>query len=73
MAYVSYGLNKGNEAASSPIEIAIGSDDGGAGNDVTLCFNQAVHLTTKDVILICEAFIRRLEDSNYGPTDVLNI
>ena len=73
MAYISYGLDKGEEAATYPIEITIGTDDGGAANDVTLCFNQAVNLTTKDVILILEAFARRLEDSSYGPADVLNI
>lgn len=73
MAYISYGLNKGEEAATYPIDITIGTNNGGGGNDVTLCFNQAVSLTTKDVILILEAFARRLEDSSYGPADTLNL
>ena len=64
MAYISYGLDDGSEAANAPIQIAIGTDDGGAGNNVTLCINQAAGLRTQDVILIVQAFIRRLEDSS---------
>jgi hypothetical protein len=72
MAYVSYGLNR-NIAYMNPALIDIGTDDGGAGNDVTLCFNLAKALTTEDIILILAAFQRRLENGAYGPSDVLNI
>ena len=70
MAYVSYGLDRG--AQDQPEDIAIGTDDGGNGNNVTLCFDLTKSLTTKDVILICQAFIRRLE-GNEGTVDILNV
>jgi hypothetical protein len=72
MAYVSYGLNR-NIDQMNPFTITIGTDDGGNGNNVTLCMDLAVALTTEDVILILNAFIRRLEDGAYGPSDLLNI
>lgn len=71
MAFVSYGLNRG--ADQSPDQIAIGSDDGGAGNDVTLAFDLTKSLTTEDVVLILEAFKRRLLDGRLGPADITNI
>lgn len=72
MAFVSYGLNR-NGSYMTPAEITIGSDNGGGGNDVTLCFDLTKELTTEDIALILDAFKRRLEDSGYGPADVLNI
>jgi len=70
MAYVSYGLDR--NAEDQPEDITIGTDDGGNGNNVTLCFDLTKSLTTHDVVLICQAFIRRLE-GNEGPADILNI
>lgn len=72
MAYVSYGLDR-NATSYEPDAITIGTDDGGNGNNVTLCINQAASLNTTDVILICQAFIRRLERGDRGPADLLNI
>ena len=72
MAYVSYGLNR-NIDQMNPATITTGTDDGGNGNNVTLCIDLTKALTTEDVILICQAFIRRLEDGAYGPADLTNI
>lgn len=78
MAYVSYSLNKGQE--DQPLDIVIGTDDGGGVYDVTLAFNAAATggtggsgiITTKEIILICQAFIRRLE-TQQGQADLGNI
>lgn len=72
MAYVSYGLNR-NGPLMTPTEINIGTDDGGNANNVTLCMDLTKALTTEDVILILDAFKRRLEDGRLGPADLLNI
>jgi hypothetical protein len=72
MAYVSFGLNR-NIAQMNPATIDVGTDDGGNGNNVTLCMDLAAALTIEDVILILQAFTRRLEDGRYGPADLLNI
>ena len=64
MAFVSFGLNRG--ADDQPDKIALGTDDGGAGNDITLCINQAAGLTRQEVVLACEAMIRKLEDGRYA-------
>ena len=66
MAYVSLGLNRG--ADQSPDAIAVGTDDGGAGNNVTVCINKAASLTREDVILILQAIERRLEDGRFDDT-----
>lgn len=72
MAYISYGLDRGGDMMN-PDAITLGTDDGGNGNNVTLCINQAASLTTEDVIIILSAFQRRLETGDRGPADVVNI
>lgn len=72
MAYISYGLDRGGPQMN-PDDITLGTDDGGGANNVTLCINQAVSLTTEDVILIIAAFQRRLETGDRGPADLVNI
>lgn len=72
MAYISYGLDRGGPQMN-PDDITIGTDDGGNGNNVTLCMNLAANLTTEDVILILAAFQRRLETGDRGPADLVNI
>ncbi len=69
MAFVSYGLNRG--ADQSPDAITVGTDNGGGGNDVTLCYDKTKALTHNDIIEITKAFIRRLEDGRN--TDLPNI
>ena len=64
MAYVSFGLDRG--ADDQPDKIALGTDDGGAGNNVTLCMNQAASLTRTEVLLILDAFKRKIEDGRYA-------
>lgn len=70
MASVSYGLNRGTD--QSPDAITIGSV-AASGNDVVLSIDKTKSLNTEDVILICQAFIRRLEDGRLGPADIVNI
>ena len=70
MAYVSYGVDRGDK--DQPQDIHIGTDDGGAAHNVTLCYDLTASLTTEDIILACQAFIRRLEGSE-GSVDALNI
>jgi hypothetical protein len=70
MAYVSYGLNRGFYE-SEPDKISIGTDDGGAGNHVTLAMDKTKGLTRLDVIKILEAFVRRLEDERFN--DIVNV
>lgn len=72
MAYVSYGLNRGG-SQMNPSEITIGSDDGGNGNNVTLCFDLTKSLSCEDIVEILEAFKRRLQDGRLGPADVGSI
>lgn len=64
MAYVSFGLNR--NAPSYPEDITIGTNDGGAGNNVTLCMDKTASMSRLDAILILQAFIRRLEDGDYN-------
>jgi hypothetical protein len=66
MASVSLGLNKG--ADQSPDKITIGTV-AASGNDVVLSIDLTKTLRNVEVILILEAFIRRLED---GRLDLLN-
>lgn len=74
MAYISYGLNRGeNSKIANPYAITLGTDDGGAGNNVTLCIDKTKSLTTREVVEICMGFIRRLEDGKLGTADILNI
>jgi hypothetical protein len=69
MAYVSFGLDRG--ADQSPDRITIGTDDGGAGNNVTVAVNKGVGFTHEEVILVLQAIIRRLEDGRN--TDLANV
>lgn len=77
MASVSYSLSKGQE--DQPLDIAVGTNAPGAG-DVELRFNAAATggsggsgvITTKEIVLICQAFIRRLE-TQLGNSDLGNI
>lgn len=64
MAYVSFGLNRG--ADNQPDKVALGTDDGGAGNNITLCMDQAAGLTRMDVIQALRAFERKVEDGRYA-------
>lgn len=64
MAYVSFGLNR--NAPSYPEDITIGTNDGGAGNNVTLAMDQTASMSRLDVIQILEAFVRRLENGAYN-------
>lgn len=64
MAYVSLGLNRG--ALDSPDKMTVGTDDGGAGNNVTLAINKSASLTRREVIEILKAFERRLEDERFN-------
>lgn len=68
MASVSYGLNRG--ADQSPNEITVGTL-AVTTNNVELRWDATVGLERQDIILICQAFIRRLEDSSNG--DVNNV
>lgn len=69
MAYVSYGLDRG--ALDSPDKIVIGTDDGGAGNNITLAINKSASLTRREVIQALNAFARRLEDERFN--DIVSI
>lgn len=64
MAYVSFGLDR--NGPSYPEDVTIGTDDGGAGNNVTLSMDKTASMTRQDVIEITKAFIRRLEDGAYN-------
>ncbi len=68
MASVSYGLNRG--ADQSPDKITVGTL-AVTTNDVELRWDATKHLTREDIILIVQAFQRRLEDGRN--TDVQNI
>lgn len=69
MSSVSYSLNRG--ADQSPDKIAVGTNAPGAG-DVELRVDVTTHTPTReDVILILQAFIRRLEDGRN--TDIPNV
>lgn len=70
MAYVSLGLNRG-AFEMQPDEITVGTDDGGAANNVTVCINKAASLTRLDVVKILESIIRRLEDNRFN--DIVNV
>lgn len=77
MANLSYSLSKGQE--DQPLDIAVGSSAPGAG-DVELRINGSATggsggsgtITTKEIVLILEAFIRRLE-TQLGQADLGNI
>lgn len=59
MASVSYGLNRG--ADQSPDKITVGTLAVST-NDVEVRIDKTKNLNHQDVILILQAFIRRLED-----------
>lgn len=63
MASVSLGLNRG--ADQSPDQITLGTV-AASGNDVVLSIDQTKNLTRLEVILIVEAFVRKLEDGRYA-------
>lgn len=77
MANLSYSLSKGQE--DQPLDISVGTNGPGAG-DVELRINGSAVggtqgsgvITTKEVVLICQAFIRRLE-TQQGQADLGNI
>ena len=68
MAYVSLGLNLG--ADNEPDAVTIGTDDGGAGNNVTVCVNLAVALNNSDIVRILQVIETFLLD---GRLDQLTI
>jgi hypothetical protein len=68
MAYVSLGLNL--SADNEPDAVAIGTDDGGAGNNVTVCVNLAVALNNSDIVRILQVIETFLLD---GRLDQLTI
>ena len=68
MAYVSLGLNLG--ADNEPDAVAIGTDDGGNGNNVTVCVNLAVALNNSDIVRILQVIETFLLD---GRLDQLTI
>lgn len=68
MASVSYGLNRG--ADQSPDAINVGTQAVST-YDVELRIDQTKSLTREDVILILQAFQRRLEDGRN--TDIASI
>lgn len=68
MASVSYGLNRGVE--DQPEDITIGTV-AASGNDVVLSIDLTKSLNVKDVVLILQAFTRRLE-GNEGTVDIAN-
>ena len=68
MASVSYGLNRG--ADQSPDEIHVGTL-AITTYDVELRWDATKYLTREDIILILDAFARRLEDGRN--TDVANV
>lgn len=65
---LSYGLNRG--ANQSPDKIVVGTQATST-YDVELRINTSKALTHQDIILILEAFARRLEDGRN--TDLANI
>ena len=67
MAATSYSLSYG--ADQSPDEIAVGTSVPGAG-DVEVRINLDANTTAEQVILILEAFIRRLEDGRLASKDL---
>lgn len=77
MANLSYSLSKGQE--DQPLDIAVGTNAPGAG-DVEVRINGSAiggtggsgTITTKEVVLILQAFIRRLE-TQLGQSDLGNI
>ncbi len=70
MTSVSYGLNRGSAYNLQPDEITV-STLTTTTNDVELRINKAKNLTHLEVIEICKAFIRRLEDGRN--TDLPNV
>lgn len=69
MTSLSYSLSRG--ADQSPDEITVGTSAPGTG-DFELRVNLTTHTPTReDIILACEAFIRRLADGRN--TDVPNV
>lgn len=69
MASVSYGLNRGNP--NQPQDIVVGTL-AITTDDIELRWDNTKSLTTEDIILACQAFIRRLEGSE-GSVDAINI
>ena len=77
MANLSYSLSKGQ--SDQPLDIAVGTNAPGAG-DVELRINGSATggaggsgaITTKEVVLILNSFIRRLE-TQQGQADLGNI
>jgi hypothetical protein len=77
MADLSYYLSKGQE--DQPLDIGVGTNAPGSG-DVELRINGAATggtggsgvITTKEIVLILQAFIRRLE-TQQGQADLGNI
>lgn len=77
MANLSYSLSKGQQ--DQPLDIAVGTNAPGAG-DVEVRINGSATggtggsgvITTKEVVLILQAFIRRLE-MQLGEGDLGNI
>lgn len=70
MAYVSLGINRG-AFEMQPDEIAIGSDDGGAGNNLTVSIDLTKGITRLDAVKMLESIIRRLEDNRFN--DLVNV
>lgn len=77
MANLSYSLSKGQE--DQPLDITVGTNAPGAG-DVEVRINGSAAggsggsgaITTKEIVLILQAFIRRLE-TQQGQADLGNI
>lgn len=63
MASVSLGLNRG--ADQSPDNITVGTV-AASGNDVVLSIDSTKAVTRLEAILICQAFIRKLEDGRFA-------
>lgn len=68
MASVSYSLNFG--ADQSPDEIAVGANAPGAGNVELRITSTATGADAQEIILILQAFQRRLEDGRLVAQDL---
>lgn len=78
MASISYQLKPGTEATSdgqgfAEDAIATGTAAPTTGGDIELRIDLANAPTRKDVLQVLRAFMRRIEGSRFGPTDIGSI
>ncbi len=73
MASVSYQLKPGTDISYSEDDIVAGTAAPTTAGDIELRVDLANTPTRKQVVMVLEAFIRRIEGSRYGTADIKSV